>query len=333
MNTPHNQPDYRIIIDEVDATDRFNGRLIRLTLTDRRGFEADQLDIELDDHAQNVALPRRGAKIDIAIGWVGSQLVDKGLYTVDEIEHTGPPDRLTIRARSVDFRESFKTQQTRSWHDTTLGTLIDTLAEAHQLIPAISPALAATVIQHLDQTNESDGNLLTRLGRKYDAIATVKSGRLLFTVQGTGNTISGRQIGSKRIRRSSGDQHRYSEADRSGKYSGVTANYYDTDQADLLSMTAGDDTNAKTLRETYPTQAEAAAAAKAEWQRIKRSGSQMQITLARGDAELIAETPVALSGWKREIDQKEWITGNVTHSVGDGGFVTNIELELESADD
>nr|WP_305793113.1 contractile injection system protein, VgrG/Pvc8 family [Sedimenticola hydrogenitrophicus] len=319
------------MIDEVDATDRFNGRSIRLTLSDRKGFEADQLDIAVDDHAQNVALPRRGAKVNVAIGWVGGPLVDKGLFVVDEIEHNGPPDRLTIRARSVDFRESFKTQQTRGWHDTTLGALVTTLAKAHQLIPAISPALAAIAIPHMDQTNESDGNLLTRLGRQYDAIATIKSGRLLFTAQGTGATVSGRRIERRRIQRSDGDRHRYSEADRSGKYTGVTANYYDADQAELIGVTAGDAATAKTLRETYPTRAEAADAADAEWRRIQRAGSQMQITLARGDALLAPETPVSLNGWKREITEKPWITGNVTHSIGEGGFVTSVELELENA--
>lgn len=51
-------------------------------------------------------LPRRGAVITLALGWKGQPLFPKGAFTVDEIEHTGAPDRLTIRARSADFRET-----------------------------------------------------------------------------------------------------------------------------------------------------------------------------------------------------------------------------------
>lgn len=71
-----------------------------------RGFEADQLDLELDDADGKIVLPRRGAVITLALGWKGQPLFPKGAFTVDEIEHTGAPDRLTIRARSADFRET-----------------------------------------------------------------------------------------------------------------------------------------------------------------------------------------------------------------------------------
>ncbi|MDI8752169.1 acetyl-CoA sensor PanZ family protein, partial [Salmonella enterica subsp. enterica serovar Montevideo] len=42
-------------------------------------------------------------------------------FTVDEIEHSGAPDRLTIRARSADFRETLNTRREKSWHQTTVG--------------------------------------------------------------------------------------------------------------------------------------------------------------------------------------------------------------------
>ncbi|EOJ6492109.1 hypothetical protein ACKH8K_001130 [Escherichia coli] len=62
--------------------------------------------MELDDADGKIVLPRRGAVITLALGWKGQPLFPKGAFTVDEIEHTGAPDRLTIRARSADFRET-----------------------------------------------------------------------------------------------------------------------------------------------------------------------------------------------------------------------------------
>ena len=89
--------------DNEDITQDFSDRLISLTMTVNRGFEADQLDIELDDTDGLVELPPRGAKLTLWLGWQGSALLNKGSFTVDEIEHRGAPDTLTIRGAALIF--------------------------------------------------------------------------------------------------------------------------------------------------------------------------------------------------------------------------------------
>ena len=42
-------PDFMLMLDSKDITGNISNRLMSLTMTDNRGFEADQLDIELDD--------------------------------------------------------------------------------------------------------------------------------------------------------------------------------------------------------------------------------------------------------------------------------------------
>lgn len=42
-------PAFMLTLNSQDITSNFSDRLISLTMTDNRGFEADQLDIELDD--------------------------------------------------------------------------------------------------------------------------------------------------------------------------------------------------------------------------------------------------------------------------------------------
>ncbi|HBS6848764.1 TPA: phage late control D family protein, partial [Klebsiella pneumoniae] len=102
LNLGSKTPAFRIVIEGKDATQTLDKRLLGMTLTDNRGFEADQLDLELDDADGLVIMPRRGAVISLALGWKGEPLYSKGKFTVDEIEHSGSPDRLTIRARSAD---------------------------------------------------------------------------------------------------------------------------------------------------------------------------------------------------------------------------------------
>ncbi|WP_337118049.1 contractile injection system protein, VgrG/Pvc8 family, partial [Staphylococcus aureus] len=95
---------------------------------------------------------------------------------VDEVEHSGAPDVLNIRARSADMREGLARKRERSWHEQTLGQIISAIAMEYALQPLIEVALAAIGLPHLDQTAESDLNLLTRLAHDNDAIASVKAG-------------------------------------------------------------------------------------------------------------------------------------------------------------
>lgn len=227
---PHPKPLYRISVDGVDITGTVQGRLVSLTHTDNRGFEADQVDLLLDDTDGRLSLPPRGAEVRVAFGWEAAGVVDKGSYNVDEIEHGGTPDILTIRARSADLRGGLNTQRERSWHDVKLSDIVCTIADECDLKPSIGGRLAEQVIDHLDQTNETAANLLTRLGRQFDAIATVKNGRLLFMPMAGGLSASGKPLPPVVITRQSGDQHRFSIADRD-TYSGVKALYHDIDGA------------------------------------------------------------------------------------------------------
>lgn len=66
-------PGFSIVIEGKDVTTVLDNRLMGVTLTDNRGFEADQLDLELDDADGQIVLPRRGAVIQFALGWKGSR--------------------------------------------------------------------------------------------------------------------------------------------------------------------------------------------------------------------------------------------------------------------
>ncbi len=131
-------PAFMLKLDNDDITQDFSDRLISLTMTDNRGFEADQLDIELDDTDGQIAMPPRGATLTLWLGWQGSALIKKGTFTVDEIEHRGAPDTLTIRGRSADFRGTLNSRREQSWHDTTLGQIVETIAARNKLTASVA---------------------------------------------------------------------------------------------------------------------------------------------------------------------------------------------------
>ncbi|MGI3086009.1 phage late control D family protein [Yersinia pseudotuberculosis] len=355
IDTGHNEPDYSISVDGIDKTGGIKKRLMSLTLTDNRGFEADQLDIEFDDADGKVELPRRGAKIAVSLGWKGAALIDKGTFTVDEIEHSGAPDKLTIRARSADFRETLNIRRDQSYHKTTIGGIIKTVAERNKLTPTLNKAMSDLAVDHIDQTNESDGNFITRLAKQYGAIAAVKNGNLLFIRQGQAKTASGKPIPMMTIIRSLGDGHQFSMADR-GAYTGVVANWLNTRTTEKpvvkvkrkrKATTAakpkepeekqgeyliGTDENVLILRTTYASKNNAQRAAKSNWERLQRGAAKFSIQLAKGRADLYPEVPVKVTGFKKQIDEADWTLVTVTHSVSDSGFTTALELEVKIDD-
>lgn len=281
----------KIAVDGVPLTPILQTRLISLTHTDNRGFEPDTVDLELDDSDGKLAIPPRGAVLDLAFGWKEDGLVKKGSYTVAEVAHSGAPDKLSIRATSADMAAGLTTQRERPWHDITVGAIVLTIAEENGLLPHVPDSLANQKIDHIDQTNESSANFLTRLAAMFDAIATVKSGFLLFIPAASGRTASGQPIPAVTITRSSGDQHSFMIADRV-TYEGVRARYHDMDAGVKGEVVWGGTEDGaergvqpkqpdpppvgqyKTLPSTYKRRDKALRAAKKAWAAVKKNKAQ-----------------------------------------------------------
>ncbi|EPO8472443.1 TPA: phage late control D family protein [Yersinia enterocolitica] len=364
-------PDFMLTLDSRDITGNISNRLINLTLTDNRGFEADQLDIELDDADGRVELPLRGAVLTLFLGWKGFALIGKGSFTVDEVEHRGAPDTVTIRARSADFRGTLNSRREGSWHDTTLGAIVEAIATRNKLIASVTPALASIKIPHIDQSQESDAKFLTRLAERNGGEVSVKAGKLLFLIAGRGVTASGQPIPPVTLTRHDGDRHQFAIADR-GAYTGVTAKWLHTkdpkpqkqkvklqrkpkeqhlralqhpkakpvtkkkttkeQEAREGEYMVGEADNTFALTTVYATQAQAMRAAQAKWDKLQRGVAEFSITLAVGRPELYPETPVKVKGFKSVIDNQPWIITKVIHSLNNSGYTTNLELEVLLSD-
>lgn len=323
---------YRLTINGEDLTPTLGrlGLLSSLTVTETRGDEADQLDLVLVDNGR-IALPKRGQFITAALGWKGEALVDKGRFKIDEVEHAGAPDVITVRARSADLTAELRVRRDKSWTDKTLGDIVQELAGRNGLQARIDPELAAKRVQLLAQSRESDANLLTRLGKQYDAAATVKAGRLIFSPIGKGATPGGKVLPSFTLTRKDGDQHRWKETDREA-YGAVSATWHDVKAGERKSVKVGDgqagEGKTKRLRRTYASEEDARQAATAEASRLKRAAAEMSYTLALGRPELYPEQTGQVLGIKPEIDAAKWLIKTATHTLQDG--LTTV-LELETA--
>lgn len=322
-------PDYRLTVDGTDITPKVRPRLISLRLTAKRGNEANQLDLDLDDSDGKLAIPRTGAKIRLQLGYVETGLVDKGSFTVDEAEWSAAPGTVSIKARAADQTGNFRIRTERSWRDTTIGAIVRQLAGANGLEARIDPDLAGIAIPTYVQHHKSDMALLRQLGRENDAVATVMDGKLLFTRIGKGTTAGGKPLPGLVIRRSMvtpGSRLRFTDR---GAGAGVEARWHDQDSGDRKTVKVGGGKGkAKRLRRVYHSEATARRAAQAENGRTARGGAEFTCSLSQGDATLYPERGATLQGFKAEADAITWIIVQVEHGLDkSGGFLTSLTLE------
>lgn len=307
---------YQVIVDGKDATDAVRPRLMELTLTDQRGLEADTLDITLDDSDGLLDLPPRGSVIELKLGWSNTGLVDKGKYTVDELEHTGAPDQLIIRARSADLRDGLTTKKERSWDETSVDVMVQKIAAESNLKAVVSKDFWGEEIRHMDQQYESDANLLTRLAKLHDAVCTVKNGTLLFFKSGMAISVTGKPLPVFEIARSDGDRHRFTVADRNN-YVAVRAVYYDTrgakkgevlfDGRDAKAIQEAEAAGIETLNPTYTSSKRAGSAVQDRWKKLKAMGENPKLIQAQYSDKKTGKAAVVTYDGKRTAEQAKLI--------------------------
>lgn len=325
-------PTFSILANSADITTAIRERFKSLRLVDETGTTSDTVEITLADHipSKPITVPPTGAELEVFLGYDNSAR-RMGLFICDEIELSGFPGEMVIRGRAAPYEASkggktyLQTQKTRSWpKGTTIGELVRRIAGEHRLAPSVSPGLASVALPHTDQAHESDMNLLSRIAKRYDAIAKPAGGSLVFAKKGDAKSVSGKD--SARVTFTPVDGGNYCVTLASRDSAGTVVAYYgNRKKAERRSVSIGEGQPVKILRHAYPDQASAENAARAEQRKRARSERTMTYTLP-GRPEIAAEALVTLSGFRPGVDG-EWLVKRAEHYIGPDGYRVTIECE------
>lgn len=319
------KPAFRVEVDGQDITSVLRPRLISLNLSDEAGVQSDRVTIRLSDSDlfSRLQEPSVGAELKVWLGY-GFSLTYMGLFIADQVEISGPPDAMKIQGVSSPHGEtpSGKTalteQKWRSWPaGTTLGELVETVAADHGMKAAVSPSLADIELPHVDQVDESDINLLSRLALDLDAIAKPADGRIILAKRGESKSVSGETMPAVPIVLSDVSSWRSSRSLREPAGQ-VIAVYHDLDAGEPVELTAGNGKPIRRLKPRYPSRDAAQRAADAEYARALRAGRAMQLVMP-GNPDLVAEGTVSLSGFRSYVDG-DWLLTRVEHSIDGSGY-------------
>ena len=185
------RPTFRLLANGSDITHLLSDRLLSLVLTDKPGLESDTFELVLDDRDGAIALPARGAWLDLFLGYAGEELAPMGRYRVDALRFDGPPRRLTLSGRAGDMHGEGKSTRCAAWENASLARIVFDLA-ARNHWSARCPVQVN--VARAEQLNESDFNFITRLARQHDCTAKLADGLLLVLPRQAGESASGRAI-------------------------------------------------------------------------------------------------------------------------------------------
>lgn len=340
------KPALRVSVNGSDVTGTFLPRVSSITITDTAGIQSDAAEIVLTDHLAiaRLEIPPAGAEIEIALGYAFSaQIV--GTYIADEIEVSGPPDQMRITAfasahgKSDGGKNSLVEEKSRSWPDKTkVKTLVETIAGEGGFKPAVSEKAGAIELPHLDQLDETDLNLLTRVARENGLIFKPAGGALVMVAAGESTSAAGEPLPTVTLTPRDVTSWRMSVHRREAVEKVITtyrdiaaAQWVDVEVAtlnydadDVLGKTGV--TPTRRVRRTYPNEATAKRVAQTEVQRSYRKSRSLSINLP-GRTDLMAEGRLNLVGFRPGV-AGEWLIVSVTHQMDGGGYRCSVVAEL-----
>ncbi len=329
-------PAFTISVEGSDLTALIQQRLISLEITDNTAEQADSLTIELADCDRKIALPDRGGVISVALGYKGN-MRDMGKFILDSVSIGGPPDRVTLGATAAPFTavgnfKPFQTRKSRSFDDITLGDLVRTIASSSGLTAAVSPTFDSVKLSHVDQTNESDMNLLTRLARDHGAVMKPTAGHLVFAKKGAGKSVAGKPLGKITIDRSECSSYS-AEWSKRANYSKVKTKSHnvETGETDQYEASDGDDDDGPEYE--HPTLYSDAESAQRGAASILEQNSRLSETInltLPGRPDIIAEGIITVTGFKERMNG-DWLIKAVQHNLSTSGFTTTIQGETSSS--
>lgn len=315
-------PGFSLTESGTDVTSKLAPYLSTLTLTDNAGTESDRLVLTLV--SDTLPTPLEGAVLRLGLGF-GSSMVDKGQFIVDEVSVSGPPRVISITASAspMDSRKQgglLQSQKTRSWDAQTIGSMVSDMAGAHGLVARVSDSLSSISIEHLDQVNESDMSVLTRLAQRFGAVAKPAGGFLMFVKEGEGKSASGRGLMQVDLMPYQVSTYQFRFASR-GKIGSVVASYTDSETGKPTSLQMGDGDPVFNIVYPYPNKQEAEKAAEARFNRVRSDADSVQLVLP-ATAEimpLVAEGKMNLSSFGDREDG-QWRVKSLIWSLSGTGL-------------
>lgn len=178
----------RVLYEGADISADIEGMVTEFSCTDNASGKADDLQISLEDRDglwTGDWFPDKGAALTASIqaqSFVSQEnkaVYPCGTYIIDEIDGSGPPSKVSIRAVSSSVKESLRREdKTRAWENVSLAGIAKDIAEENGLALVFDGE--DTDFNRVDQRSESDLAFLQRLADRCGMNLKVAEGQIIL---------------------------------------------------------------------------------------------------------------------------------------------------------
>jgi phage protein D len=157
--------------------------LSQVTYTDHEEEATDEIQLTLDNTSGvwfEDWYPTSGDTLQLYIGYEDRQ-IDTGLFEVDDITLTGPPDQITVKAISAGISKALRTRNNKAFEEQSLKQIALFFCHKHgfTLIDG-SNKLSQIWLDRKTQENKTDLAFLSDLAKEYGFMFTVKGLKMVF---------------------------------------------------------------------------------------------------------------------------------------------------------
>jgi phage protein D len=146
--------------------------------------EADELEVTFEDRDrrwQGPWQPTRGDLVGAMVGYYGvGNLLNCGIFQVDELELQGPPDTFHLKCIATGITPSLRTPRSAAYESQTLLQVAQTVAARQQLTVTGLPQNIDVSWQRITQHQEHDLHFLRRLALQHGYDFAVRGSQIVF---------------------------------------------------------------------------------------------------------------------------------------------------------
>ena len=170
----------KVIWNGKDVTADVSKYLSSVSFTDREEAMADDATFTFDNTSaiwSNEWYPSEGDTIQFYIG-----STDCGLYQVDEITLSGPPDTIQLKTVAAGITKALRTRNNKAFESQNLKQIATFYCKKHgfKLIDN-SSMLSQINLERKTQENQTDLAFLSELAKEYGFVFKIRSNQLVFT--------------------------------------------------------------------------------------------------------------------------------------------------------
>jgi phage protein D len=223
------KPLFKVFYNNKDISRDLSRALVDLVYKDAVIGKVDELEITLEDSDGNWRsswYPQKGAILKLKIGYEDA-LADCGEFQIDEIELSGPPDTVKIKAVSARVTSAMRTVNKGAYESVTLKQIAEKIAAKHGL--TVAGTFYTLRVERATQNDETDLAFLARLAGQFGYIFNVKGSTLVFS------SVYDLEVGTPVVEIDRSQLMSYSIRDKSeGTYKSCVVKYSNPKTAQLV---------------------------------------------------------------------------------------------------